>query len=453
MERLTADDHLFVVMEQVTGMPVLPQVIWRICASGAVLDHVADVGRHLRAGRLSRLVTRTRGPVRDRWTFTPEAGRVHVERDPLAPDAVTGWLDDRLTTGIDSVHGPAWELCARPTTDGHVLVSLVRSHVVADGAALISAVTEAVTGTQHAAGSRRAPGDTLRDALSLTRSAGCAAAGLLRGGSGAAPAASGAPVEAVGDGPAVVPTVAVRVDAARFDEIAAAVDGTSNTLFQAVTLGVLAGSGRVREGDAVPIAVPMSVRGAGPADPADSGADLRANATTGATVHTTVDPGRYRDLRPLREAAKVAYRQVGDRAEHGELDRVAAMAQLAQVLPDAVVRRAAAGSTTPLCLASNLGEPGAAFTRLGLGPESTVASDLTCDVALRSVIRADSARELAARRGGVSAWAVRNGGTLSLSFTSLDPAHVRDAEHLLELVAGELDRWGLRWGSDVVRWL
>ena len=30
MERLTADDHLFVVMEQVTGMPVLPQVIWRI---------------------------------------------------------------------------------------------------------------------------------------------------------------------------------------------------------------------------------------------------------------------------------------------------------------------------------------------------------------------------------------------------------------------------------------
>lgn len=463
MERLTADDHLFVVMEQVTGMPVLPQVIWRIGAAGnteasgntgAVLDHVADVGRHLRAGRLSRLVTRTRGPVRDRWTFTPEAGRVHVERDPLAPDAVTGWLDDRLTTGIDSVHGPAWELCARPTTDGDVVVSLVRSHVVADGAALISAVTEAVTGTQHAAGSRRAPGDTLRDALSLTRAAGRAAVGLLRGGSGAVPVASGAvpdaPVDMVGDGPAVVPTVAVRVDTARFDEVAAAVDGTSNTLFQAVTLGVLAGSGRVGEGDAVPVAVPMSVRGA---DGADSGVDLRANVTTGATVHTTVDPGLYRDLRPLREAAKVAYRQVGDRAEQGGLDRVAAMAQLAQVLPDTVVRRAAAGSSTPLCLASNLGEPDAAFARLGLdsGPDS--GSTATCDVALRSVIRADSARELAARRGGISAWAVRNGDTLSLSFTSLDPVHVRDTEHLLDLVAGELDRWGLRWGSDVVRWL
>lgn len=325
-----------------------------------------------------------------------------------------------------------------------MVVSLVRSHVVADGAALISAVTEAVTGTQHAAGSRRTPGDTLRDALSLTRAAGRAAVGLLRGGSGgsgAAPAASDAPVDMVGDGPAVVPTVAVRVDAARFDEVAVALDGTSNTLFQAVTLGVLAGSGRVGEGDAVPVAVPMSVR--------DLSVDLRANATTGATVHTTVDPGRYRDLRPLREAAKVAYRQVGDRAEHGGLDRVAAMAQLAQVLPDAVVRRAAAGSTTPLCLASNLGEPDAAFARLGLGAGSTATSD----VALRSVIRADSARELAARRGGVSAWAVRNGETLSLSFTSLDPVHVRDADHLLDLVAEELDRWGLRWDSDVVRWL
>ncbi|WP_145942966.1 hypothetical protein [Corynebacterium glyciniphilum] len=447
-ERLTADDHLFVVMEQVMGVPVIPQVIWRVDVSGPVLDHVAEVGRRLTAGRLSRLVRRTRGPVRDRWVYTACAGHVRIDRDPVAPEAVTGWLHDRLETDIDSVQGPAWELSAVPTTDGHVIVSLVRSHVVADGAAMIRAVTEAVTGQARTPRRRMRRGDSVRDALSLLTAVGRAAVSMRK------PPARGAIVpendtEAPA-GPAVVPTVAVRVDAARFDAVASSRGGTANTLFQAVTLGVLVGSGRVNEGDTVPLAVPMSVRdrdGAG--DEGDL--DLRANATTGATVTVRLDPGRYDDLGEIRAAAKAAYRDVTTRTGP---DAVAAMAQIAQVLPDAVVRRAADGSTTPLCLASNLGEPSDAFTGLGLDRRLEHRLDRTaCDVALRSVIRAGSARELAARQGGVSAWAVQTGPTLSLSFTSLDPAHVRDAAHLLDLVRQEMARWGLEWGSDVTRWL
>lgn len=429
---LTADDHLFVVMEQLLGVPVVPQVIWRVDATGPVLDRLAGLGRDLTAGRLSRLVRRTRGPVRDRWVYTARAGHVRIDHDPVTPDQVTGWLHDRLQTRVDSVRGPAWELSAVPTTDGHVLVSLVRSHVVADGAAMIHAVTEAVTGhaTTPRAGRR---GHTVRDALSLPAAVGRAVVSLLtpsRQGVPVPPNDGTAPV-----GPAEVSTVAVRVDATRFDEAASARGGTSNTLFQAVTLGVLVGSGRVQEGDTVPLAVPVSVR--------DSADDLRANATTGATVTVRLDPGRYADLTELRAAAKAAYREVGSRTGP---DRVAAMAQIAQVLPDRLVRRAAAGATTPVCLASNLGEPPDTFTGLGLDHHG-------CDVALRSVIRAGSARELAARRGGVSAWAVRSGDSLSLSFTSLDPVHVRDAGHLLELVREELGRWGLEWDRDVVRWL
>lgn len=437
-ERLTADDHLFVVMEQVMGVPVIPQVIWRVDASGPVLDHVAEVGRRLTAGRLSRLVRRTCGPVRDRWVYTARAGHVRIDRDPVAPDEVTGWLHDRLETDIDSVHGPAWELSAVPTTDGHVIVSLVRSHVVADGAAMIRAVAEAVTGQARTPRHRERRGDSIRDALSLLTAVGRAAVSMRK------PPARGAIVpendtEAPA-GPAVVLTVGVRVKAARFDAVASSRGGTANTLFQAVTLGVLVGSGRVSEGDTVPLAVPMSVRD----ETGDEGdLDLRANATTGATVTVRLDPGRYDDLREIRAAAKAAYRDVTTRTGP---DTVAAMAQIAQVLPDAVVRRAAAGSTTPLCLASNLGEPSDAFTGLGLDRTA-------CDVALRSVIRAGSARELAARQGGVSAWAVQTGSTLSLSFTSLDPAHVRDAAHLLDLVRQEMARWGLEWGSDVTRWL
>jgi hypothetical protein len=433
--RLTADDHLFVVMEQVLGVPVVPQVIWKVEAPGAALDRVAevaDVGHRLTVGRLSRLVRRTRGPVRDRWVYTARAGHVRIDHDPVTPDQVTGWLHDRLQTRVDSVRGPAWELSAVPTTDGHVIVSLVRSHVVADGAAMIRAVTEAVSGAVSGAVTPRPEprGDSARDVLSLLTTVGRAVASLLT------PSRRGVPVPVDdGAGPAEVPTVAVRVDATRFDQAATSRGGTANTLFQAVTLGVLVGSGRVHEGDTVPLAVPMSVR-----EPED---DLRANATTGATVTARLDPGRYDDLTGLRAAAKEAYREVGSRTGP---DRVAAMAQIAQILPDTVVRRVAAGATTPVCLASNLGEPPDAFTGLGLEHHG-------CDVALRSVIRAGSAQELAARRGGVSAWAVRSGTTLSLSFTSLDPVHVRDARHLLELVREELGRWGLDWGRDVTRWL
>lgn len=452
-QRLTSDDHLFVVMEQVTGIPVVPQVIWRTAGGQEALDHVAEVGRRLTGGRLSRLVLRTRGPVRDRWTYTPRAGRIRIDREPVAPEEVTDWLHDRLEADIDSVRGPAWELSAVPTTDGHVTVSLVRSHVVADGAAMIRAVTEAVTGQVRTPRRRERPGDSMRDALSLLAASGRAALSLLRstaGGTSVPDSDRPAP-----DGPAVVPTVAVRIDAARFDAVASSRGGTANTLFQAVTLGVLVGSGRVHEGDTVPLAVPMSVRD----DDGEGDLDLRANATTGATVRVRLDPGRYNDLGELRAAAKAAYREVATRTGP---DRVAAMAQIAQVLPDAVVRRAAAGSTTPLCLASNLGEPSGAFTTLGLdgrpdhGTERGTGhgtGQTGCDVALRSVIRAGSARDLAARKGGVSAWAVRTGESLSLSFTSLDPAHVRDAGHLLELVREELERWGLEWGRDVTRWL
>ncbi|MEY8566540.1 hypothetical protein AALF15_08215 [Corynebacteriaceae bacterium 7-707] len=441
--RLTADDHLFVVMEQVLGVPVVPQVIWRVDAAGPVLDRVEETGRNLTAGRLSRLVRRTRGPVRDRWEYTPRAGNVRIDRAPVAPGQVSGWLHDRLTVPVDSVRGPSWELGAVPTTDGHVIVSLVRSHVVADGAAMIRAVTEAVGGQST---TPRAPrrGDTVRDALSLLTAVGRAAVSLRTPATaqvGVPPNEGTAP-----EGPAVVPTVAVRVDAARFDAAASSRGGTSNTLFQAVTLGVLVGSGRVREGDTVPLAVPVSVRG-------DGAGDLRANATTGATVVVRLDPGRYDDLGELRAAAKSAYRQVSARTGP---DRVAAMAQVAQALPNSLVRRAAAGSTTPVCLASNLGELSEAFTGLGLGLGPELGPELGrdgCDVALRSVIRAGSARELAERQGGVSAWAVRSGGSLSLSFTSLDPVHVRDEAHLLDLVREELGRWGLVWGRDVTRWL
>jgi hypothetical protein len=472
VERLTADDNLFLIMEQVMGIPAVPQVIWRIPvsrsgtdgdATAQALHAVRTVGRRLAAGRLSRLVRRTAGPARDRWIFTPEAGRTRVVDAPVNADSVAEWAELRLRAAldsedrIDSVTGPAWELSAAPTTDGCVVVSLVRSHVVADGAAMIRAVTSAVDGADDvsaAIAGAREPADRwarvrdqLADSASLIAGSARAGWGLLRRAvadrsartTGAATSDRARP-QVGATGPVTVPTVAVRVDADAFDRAAASAGGTANSLFQAVTLGVLAASGRVREGDDVPVSVPMSLR-----DDPDLVGDLRANSTTGATLHVTADPDRYTDLSPVRTAAKTAYRAVTGREGP---DAVAALALIAQALPDALVKLGTSGATTPLCLASNLGDPGPRFTGLGLtapaGTGSTGdAGSAEPGVALRTVLRADSPRELAARQGGVSAWAVRCGSSLSLSFTSLDPVHVKDRDQLLELVTDELHRRGL----------
>ena len=230
------------------------------------------------------------------------------------------------------------------------------------------------------------------------------------------------------------------LDAAAFAETARSAGGTPNSLFQAMTVGVLAASGRVADGDTVPVSVPIAMR-----DTPELTGDLRANATTGATLPVTVSPDIHHDLSQLRLAAKDAYRTVT--AQGGSTpSATVSLTELAQALPDAVVSRLASGATLPLCLASNLGDPGPLLSTLGFGSEPVPGRPVT--VAPRMALQAGSRSAIIARRGGLSAWAMQSGPTsaptLALSFTSLDPLHVRDAAHLHELVSGELRRRGLR---------
>ncbi|MGO1950111.1 MAG: hypothetical protein ACTH1D_10780 [Mycobacteriaceae bacterium] len=463
-ERLTADDNLFLAMEQLMGTPAVPQVIWRLPlgtggdsagSAGAVrsaLDAVRALGARLSTGRLSRRVRRVPGPARDRWRFTPDAGRTRVSTDPVAAGGERDWADSCLRGSIDSVNGPSWALSAAPTTDGHLLVSLAWSHVVSDGAATIRAVTEAVDATCEPVavhGGRTSFRDTVRDQVrdssSLLAEASRALVHLARGArsggtdSGTADSPPLPGTDDLDDAPAPVPTVAVQVDAEGFGAAAARAGGTPNSLFQAITLGVLAATGRVGDGDVVPMSSPISMRD----DPLLHN-DLRANATTGATVHATVSPDRYTDLAPLRSAAKKAYGAVTSPAPDAAPNTTASVTQLAQALPDVLVRRAASDATLPLCLASNIGDPGPHFTGLGLGGDPGQDDDGgTAGIAIRMVVPASSPRVLAERRGGVSAWAILCGRSLSLSFVSLDPVRVRDSGHLLGLVTAELDRWEL----------
>ncbi|RRO84931.1 hypothetical protein CXF30_09575, partial [Corynebacterium bovis] len=251
--------------------------------------------------------------------------------------------------------------------------------------------------------------------------------------------------------PGLLPTIAVEVDGPRFAAAAAAAGGTTNTLFAAVTLGVLAASGRVADGETVPVSLPVSLRG---------DHDLRANATSGATAHVVVSPDRYTDLTPIRAASKAGFRRI----TAGEFSAVDAMTRIAQALPDGVVRRLAGTASTPLCLASNLGVVDPLFASLG-GPDqgrtairSVSVPDGAADVDTGGDTDGDAAADGGdgpaadgdlLRSGGISAWATLAGTRLSLCFTALDTSLIPDEDRLTALVSAELDRWDV----PATRWL
>ncbi|MEL4162626.1 hypothetical protein [Corynebacterium bovis] len=452
---------------------------------------VAELGAALRRGRLARLVRRSHGPTRDRWVYDAGAGLVRTGLPTVPAGGEGRWIRDQLQLRLDSVAGPAWALTTAPTADGGRLVSLSFSHVIADGLGAVTAVVEALTGREAEAALPAGPGPTvaasLRDAASLVGDAAVSAVRLVRsslragrGGTGDDGAAEGGTAEAAPhtaaspsvpaaaaddsadspaaalsaadastprtDSPAVahpglLPTIAVEVDGPRFAAAAASAGGTTNTLFAAVTLGVLAASGRVTDGETVPVSLPVSLRG---------DHDLRANATSGATAHVVVSPDRYTDLTPIRAASKAGFRRI----TAGEFSAVDAMTRIAQALPDGVVRRLAGTASTPLCLASNLGVVDPLFASLG-GPDQG-------RTAIRSVSVPDGAADgdtdggdgPAAdgdllRSGGISAWATLAGTRLSLCFTALDTSLIPDEDRLTALVSAELDRWDV----PATRWL
>ncbi|MDH2456733.1 hypothetical protein QDW14_09680 [Corynebacterium bovis] len=454
---------------------------------------VAELGAALRRGRLARLVRRSHGPTRDRWVYDAGAGLVRTGLPTVPAGGEGQWIRDQLRLRLDSVAGPAWALTTAPTADGGRLVSLSFSHVIADGRGAVTAVVEALTGREAEAALPAGPGPTvaasLRDAASLVGDAAVSAVRLVRsslragrGGTGeggaaeggaaeggateggaaevaphtaapsSVPAAAGAADDTAADAstprtdspaahPGLLPTIAVEVDGPRFAAAAAAAGGTTNTLFAAVTLGVLAASGRVADGATVPVSLPVSLRG---------DHDLRANATSGATAHVVVSPDRYTDLTPIRAASKAGFRRI----TAGEFSAVDAMTRIAQALPDGVVRRLAGTASTPLCLASNLGVVDPLFASLG-GPDQG-------RTAIRSVSVPDGAADRDAdggdgpaadgdllRSGGISAWATLAGTRLSLCFTALDTSLIPDEDRLTALVSAELDRWDV----TATRWL
>ncbi|WJG14248.1 hypothetical protein PWF70_04265 [Gordonia sp. Swx-4] len=100
-----------------------------------------------------------RGPGRAYWRYTPDAGHFSVQAEPVAVGEEEQWGRAQADADLDIENGPAWRLVvARTADDASVLVSLVISHVIADGGTGAVAVLEAVHGPGLHARHRSGPG-------------------------------------------------------------------------------------------------------------------------------------------------------------------------------------------------------------------------------------------------------------------------------------------------------
>ncbi|CAM3057646.1 hypothetical protein [Tsukamurella hominis] len=129
-----------------TGRNSLIQVTW-IYDDGVDLAGLERFRAALTGGLLGRRIAHSPLPFgRDRWVATTAAPRVAVEAAARPREAIDGWLDERAAAPIDPWSGPGWHLGVLPLTDGGSAVTLVVSHVLADGVGTATAVAEAALG-------------------------------------------------------------------------------------------------------------------------------------------------------------------------------------------------------------------------------------------------------------------------------------------------------------------
>ncbi|OZE97641.1 hypothetical protein CH300_26025 [Rhodococcus sp. 15-1154-1] len=442
MTRLTYDDDLFLRMECVLDVPVVNQIVWRF--TGPIDSEVLDsTWRNLAGGPIDRAVHRVSVPgARDRWVRAASTLPLLRGARAIAVHALAEWMEERAAVPLDPTNGPVWQLAYTDLETGGSALSLVASHVVGDGGALTSAAIAALRGPSDpddfASAFDTAPTSDLRDAAGQLRAAASGTAralgrtvrGVLPG--AGTPSASKAvthaaahksPVAAQSAGEFSPSTVVVDCPTDEWLAAASRAGGSANSLLVAVALGILAAGGRVDESDAVKVSLPVSTRIPG---------DTRANATSGVSIVVDGGRGYLDDLRPIRQDSKAAFRALADttRSTTFELTK-----PLMQMLPDAVVARAAKSATAPLCLCSNLGARGSALRSVG----GSVAES----VAMRSITQNTTAELLRRTKGGVSVWWNTCGETATLCVTGLDPDLYPSREHLKNLIADEYTRWQL----------
>lgn len=428
--RLGGTDEAYLLLESTVGV-VAPMQVAVVLDDDPGPDVARDLVDRLVGGPLDRAVRRPTVPgARPSWVRPTGAASTRVDATPV--DDAVAWAQRHLVEApVDVVGARGWQVATVALTTGGRAVSVVASHVLADGRRFVQTVADAVAGLDRAAPVdvscapdepgwvRRVIADSA-DAAAAVVDAVRAADALRRTPSAApkpastrtAPTRSGAV-----DGP---PTHhVVTLDLARWRAAAHEHGGTATTLLAAVGAGLARHSGVVaaRGGADGPVRVTLAV------DRRGEGDSTTANTAGGVAVTVSDDPTPDTGLAVLRSTIRAALRDpAGDDA----------VARIARLLPARVLRR----------VVTSLPGPDVSVSHLGPAPEAllTWRRARAQTVLVRAAARS-AAPHLARRMlPGIALWGVEHGDAVTVTVCAVDPVARDD---IASVVERELGRWGL----------
>ncbi|MEU4708077.1 hypothetical protein AB0G00_16735 [Nocardia salmonicida] len=437
VNRLTADDDLFLKLHSLYGNALVNQLAWRFDEPLAP-ELLARFHAQLARGFLARRVQPTRVPfARPYWLPATESLPLGWDPEPVADEEILDWYFAQSRVDFDPETGQVWRLSAAPTTAGGTLVSLVTSHVASDGGAVLFAVGDALArldeSPDFATGSGRLVGTSPQNSVSANvidagRQLRAVAKGIR-----AAIATRGVTEPDRTLRPALpalpLPTqwspadLVVQLDLAEWNAAATRHSGTTNGLLIALGAGILGRSGRVGDAADIRVDIPHSMR---------TTEDPRANATTGLPISVTYRTGERIDLAAVRSAVKRAATAYRDPATTPALQH---LQPLQMILPRFVLRHFARTARAPECLCTNLGETA--------GGVADFAGHHASAVLMRPVVCTNDTTMFRRVEVGVNLSLSTDGHTVTVAVTGADPDRFPTRAALRELLSAEFESWGL----------
>ncbi|MGQ4616643.1 hypothetical protein [Nocardia sp. R7R-8] len=408
MGRLSVVDEIFLRSHRGLGTPIALQGLWRTAdrVDPALLERVHAA---LRTGPLGRRVVRPRVPgARRAWRPNVRAYPIERAQDVVPVGELLDWADAQ-GAGLDPEYGPGWRLSTAALDDGGSVVSLVCSHALADGRALVLAVDDALGGARmrptDTAGRDSDWSDALRQwSIVLRGTAAALRHGIPR--QTAAPSRDARPRGADNTTHSAI----LQCPAAEWERVAARDGGTANSLFIHLVATVLRDSGF--PGETIEASLPVDTR----AEPrVDNDLAMTRIAITRAETPATI-----------RALARSAY-------EHRMSAPNGMPEELLQVIPDRWAYALSKGAGERDILCSNIGTLPASL--LELGPHRCTG------VAARAIHPGLTTARLPRTR--LSGYLCRIGDDYVLSLVSLDPERIVSAGALRELALRAVRSVGL----------
>lgn len=437
VNRLTADDDLFLKLHSLYGNALVNQLAWRF-DEPLERDLLDRFHAQLAHGFLARRVQPVRVPfARPYWLPATASIPLGWDTVPVADDEVLDWFFAQSRVDFDPASGLVWRLSAAPTTAGGTVVSLVTSHVASDGGAVLFAVHDALarvgaepdratsSGALVGRAPRKAFSANVFDAVLQLRAVATGVRAAIAARAVTEPARTPRPATPLLPLPDrwSPADVVVNLSLDQWNSVAATHSGTTNGLLIALGAGLLGRSGRVGDAADIRVDIPHSLRTAD---------DPRANATTGLPISVHYRASDRVDLGAIRTAVKRAATAYRDPATTPALQH---LQPVQRILPRVVLRHFARTATAPECLCTNLGDTA--------GGVAAIGGHRAADVLMRPVVGTNDPALFRRMQAGVNLSFCTDGHTVTLAVTGADPDRFPTRAALRALLTAEFGFWGL----------